>query len=78
MSSRAGGLYGGIQFSSGTTFTSSVSSPQPVPPQPVPVPVPEPAQPTPAPQTSSADEATGVASAKPTAGIFSSAKIFQL
>ncbi|KAF9457182.1 hypothetical protein BDZ94DRAFT_1292538 [Collybia nuda] len=80
MSSRAGGLYGGIQFSSGTTFSSSITQPsslQHPPPdvtKPVATPIaPEAVQPT-APQTS-ADPAPGGAAAKATAGISSSATL---
>jgi len=73
MSSRAGGLYGGIQFSSGSTFTSPLSSTQPThslanestqfqPPVEPPVQQPE------ATQIPSADQVAAVASAKPTAG----------
>jgi splicing factor 45 len=74
MSSRAGGLYGGIQFSSGTTFAPFISSAV----QPPPTPEPAPALPeVSAPQIPTAPEqALAVASAKPTAGISSSANIF--
>ncbi|KAF8212319.1 hypothetical protein K438DRAFT_1916013 [Mycena galopus ATCC 62051] len=73
MSSRAGGLYGGLTFSTGTTVASSVpytSSSSPVAAQ-------EPVEPTPAPQVAAeppqnehvgGDSAPGAASAKATAG----------
>ncbi|RDB21322.1 hypothetical protein Hypma_011552 [Hypsizygus marmoreus] len=64
MSSRAGGLYGGIQFSSGSTFSSS--QPQPVQ-QPVPALVSAPIAP-PAATQNSIESAAPAASAKPTAG----------
>jgi splicing factor 45 len=77
MSSKAGGLYGGIQFSTGTTFSSSVvdvtptSSTPVLPPNEPDVPVPAPTQPTPMLQEQPMEP--GGASGKATAGIFSSA-----
>jgi len=74
MSSRAGGLYGGIQFSSGTTFSSSVShnssTSNPLSTEPIPATAaaaPQQDQPT-APQVA-ADPGSGGASGKATAGI---------
>ena len=81
MSSKAGGLYGGIQFSSGTTFSSSVLDNSPstsipisnepdvptqTPTQPMPM---RQEQPAPATQTV-AEPGPGGASGKATAGIF--------
>ncbi|KAG6854325.1 hypothetical protein C0991_008220 [Blastosporella zonata] len=60
MSSRAGGLYGGIQFSSGSTFSSS--APPPPPPAPI-----QPQLPT-NPSRDPPKPADPPASAKPTAG----------
>jgi hypothetical protein len=82
MSSRAGGLYGGIQFSSGTTFSSSVpentQSASVLPPNELEVAVAAPTQASPqeqpAPVTQTAAEpGPGGALGKATAGIFSSA-----
>ncbi|KAI0792854.1 hypothetical protein C8Q75DRAFT_751703 [Abortiporus biennis] len=68
MSSRAGGLYGGIQFSSAKAFNSSSNIPSTVPSAPVPAqPVEIPTATTTAPSSSTA-EASGNAPAKATAG----------
>jgi splicing factor 45 len=86
MSSRAGGLYGGIQFSSASTFSSSASEntqPTSILPQNEPeVPAPAPAQTTPTPQEepaieTAADPGSEGASGKATAGIFSSATVLK-
>lgn len=74
MSSRAGGLYGGIQFSSGSVFHSTVSE-APEQPKPLPnivqAPVEQPAKPD---QPKPADVAQAAPpTGKPTAGISSSA-----
>ncbi|KAF8078001.1 hypothetical protein FPV67DRAFT_1463798 [Lyophyllum atratum] len=68
MSSRAGGLYGGIQFSSGSTFSSSslpIQQDAPVSLKPVPIPVAE--EPA-APQKPADAAAAAAASGKATAG----------
>lgn len=74
MSSRAGGLYGGIQFSSGTVFHSTLSQTPAVDtqqvletPQKEPDGVPAQVAPVAAPAPTAAAATTG----KPTAGIFS-------
>lgn len=74
MSSRAGGLYGGIQFSSGTVFHSTLSQTPSVgtqqvleTPQKEPDGVAAKVAPTTAPVATAAPTTTG----KPTAGIFS-------
>lgn len=70
MSSRAGGLYGGLTFSTGTTVPSvpatSVVEPAPVEPTPVPQVAAEPLQN----DNVGGDSAPGAASAKATAGTF--------
>ncbi|KAJ7273634.1 hypothetical protein B0H12DRAFT_1090307 [Mycena haematopus] len=71
MSSRAGGLYGGLTFSTGTTVPSLPSVPSPSP-----VAAPVPVEPTPAPQVAAeparnenaGDSGPGAASGKATAG----------
>lgn len=74
MSSRAGGLYGGIQFSSGTVFHSTLSQTPSVDTQQV-LEAPQrerdgvPAQA--APPTAPAAVAAAATTGKPTAGIFS-------
>lgn len=74
MSKRAGGLYGGIQFSSGVTYQPTVIQPEPEQVKPTPI-VAAPVQ-QPTPETSNAPAATaassshaGGATTKPTAGI---------
>lgn len=74
MSSRAGGLYGGIQFSTGTTFTpQTTSTPDPTPAPAAVPPTPQPLVPATvppvAPTQDSADAGPGAASGKATAGI---------
>lgn len=68
MSSRAGGLYGGIQFSSGSTFSSSTS--QPIPTATEPQKLPPSAAPTAPIAPPSVVDPGQAASGKATAGIF--------
>jgi splicing factor 45 len=79
MSSRAGGLYGGIQFSSGTVFHSSLSQTPSANTEQVPE---TPKEPDGVPTQSAPVEAppapAGVTTGKPTAGICSYTTCFAL
>jgi len=78
MSSRAGGLYGGIQFSSGTVFHSTLSqTPSVDTQQALETPQKEPDGVS-APPTAPAAVAAAATTGKPTAGIFSYTTCFIL